>query len=135
MIALTHPKSARAEIRSPKADARAKAESEPCSDRKGCAHVHRARPLRLRVSASFGLRIRASALARRSGWLPFLAAAAEKSPNSACLECHSDKTLTTTNAAGKEVSLFVDEAKLMASVHKIQRLRQLSHRHHGEASR
>ena len=38
--------------------------------------------------------------------------------NSACLECHSDKTLTTTNAAGKEVSLFVDEAKLAASVHK-----------------
>jgi formate dehydrogenase gamma subunit len=38
--------------------------------------------------------------------------------NSACLECHADKTLTTTNAAGKEVSLFVDLAKLAASIHK-----------------
>jgi formate dehydrogenase gamma subunit len=38
--------------------------------------------------------------------------------NSACLECHSDKTLTKTNAAGKEVSLFVDVARLAASVHK-----------------
>jgi len=45
------------------------------------------------------------------------ALAADKSPNSACLECHSDKTLTKTNAAGKEVSLFVDQAKLTASVH------------------
>jgi formate dehydrogenase gamma subunit len=38
--------------------------------------------------------------------------------NSVCLECHSDKTLTKTNATGKEVSLFVDEAKLAASIHK-----------------
>ena len=44
--------------------------------------------------------------------------AADKSPNSACLECHSDKTLTKTNAAGKEVSLFVDEARLKATVHR-----------------
>src|ERR1035438_3790117 len=44
--------------------------------------------------------------------------AADKSPNSACLECHSDKTLTKTNAAGKEVSLFVDEARLKATVHQ-----------------
>ena len=43
---------------------------------------------------------------------------AEEIKNSACLECHGDKTLTTTNAAGKEVSLFVDEAKLAASIHK-----------------
>ncbi|HEY5480393.1 MAG TPA: hypothetical protein VIL39_02845, partial [Verrucomicrobiae bacterium] len=49
------------------------------------------------------------------GLLPALAA--DKSPNSACLECHSDKTLTKTNAAGKEVSLFIDEAKLKASIH------------------
>jgi formate dehydrogenase gamma subunit len=46
------------------------------------------------------------------------AAAADEIKNSACLECHSDKTLTKTNAAGKEVSLFVDEAKLAASAHK-----------------
>ena len=43
--------------------------------------------------------------------------AADKSPNSACLECHSDKTLTKTNAAGKEVSLFVDEATLKTTIH------------------
>jgi formate dehydrogenase gamma subunit len=46
------------------------------------------------------------------------AAAAEPIKNSACLECHADKTLTKTNAAGKEISLFVDIAKLAASVHK-----------------
>jgi len=46
------------------------------------------------------------------------ASAAEPIKNSACLECHADKTLTKTNAAGKEVSLFVDVAKLAASVHK-----------------
>src|SRR5678815_3934993 len=42
---------------------------------------------------------------------------AEKSPNSSCLECHSDTTLSKTNAAHKEVSLFVDEVKFVASVH------------------
>src|SRR6185295_6211194 len=35
-----------------------------------------------------------------------------------CLECHSDKTLSKTNAAGKEVLLFVDPAKLAGSAHK-----------------
>ena len=44
--------------------------------------------------------------------------AAEPIKNSACLDCHADKTLTKTNAAGKAVSLFVDVAKLAASVHK-----------------
>ena len=44
------------------------------------------------------------------GWFA-AAAAAEKNPNSDCFDCHSDKTLTKTNAAGKEVSLFVDEAR------------------------
>ncbi len=44
--------------------------------------------------------------------------AAEEIKNSACLECHSDKTLYKTNAAGKAISLFVDEAKVAASVHK-----------------
>lgn len=46
------------------------------------------------------------------------ASAAEPIKNSACLDCHADKTLTKTNAVGKEVSLFVDIAKLAASVHK-----------------
>jgi len=38
--------------------------------------------------------------------------------DSDCLECHSDKTLTKTNALGKEISLYVDPAKLTASAHK-----------------
>jgi cytochrome b subunit of formate dehydrogenase len=38
--------------------------------------------------------------------------------NKDCLECHNDKDLTKTNAAGKSISLFVDAAKLSASVHK-----------------
>ena len=44
--------------------------------------------------------------------------AAEAIKNSACLDCHSDQTLSKTNAAGKEISLFVDLAKLAGSVHK-----------------
>lgn len=46
----------------------------------------------------------------------FTAAAGLK--DSDCLDCHADKTLTKTNAAGKEISLFVDVAKLHASAHK-----------------
>ncbi len=34
------------------------------------------------------------------------------------MDCHSDKTLFKTNSAGKGISMFVDEAKLQASVHK-----------------
>jgi len=49
-------------------------------------------------------------------WLPLCAAAALK--DSDCLECHSDKSLTKTNASGKELSLFVDAAKLTASAHR-----------------
>jgi len=49
-------------------------------------------------------------------WLPLAATAALK--DSDCLECHNDKTLTKTNASGKEISLFVDAAKLGASAHK-----------------
>jgi formate dehydrogenase gamma subunit len=47
-----------------------------------------------------------------------LAWSADEIKNSACLECHSDKTLYRTNSAGKGISMFVDEAKLAASVHK-----------------
>jgi len=52
-------------------------------------------------------------------WLlaPGPAMAAKPLSNSDCLDCHSDKTLTTTNAAGREISLFVDAARLLASVH------------------
>ena len=49
--------------------------------------------------------------------LPGLAMAAKPLSNSDCLDCHSDKTLTTTNAAGHELSLFVDAARMMATVH------------------
>jgi formate dehydrogenase gamma subunit len=38
--------------------------------------------------------------------------------DSGCLDCHSDKTLVMTNAAGIAKSLFVDAAMLSASVHK-----------------
>ena len=51
-------------------------------------------------------------------WLGAVWAPAASGPNSGCLECHGDKSLTTTNAAGKEVSLFVDEAKLARTIHK-----------------
>ena len=51
------------------------------------------------------------------GWVPVLFGA-DANPNSACLECHGDKTLTKTNAAGKEISLFVDVAKFASTVHQ-----------------
>jgi formate dehydrogenase gamma subunit len=38
--------------------------------------------------------------------------------DSDCLDCHGDKTLTTTNAAGQKISIFVDQARLAGSVHK-----------------
>src|ERR1035437_6795734 len=37
--------------------------------------------------------------------------------NSDCFVCHSDLTLSKTNAAGKTVSLFIDEQKYAASIH------------------
>jgi cytochrome b subunit of formate dehydrogenase len=37
--------------------------------------------------------------------------------NADCLACHSDQTLTKTNAAGKAVVLFVDEEKFSHSIH------------------
>src|ERR1051325_828840 len=48
--------------------------------------------------------------------LQFPAAAGLK--DSDCLECHADRTLTKTNAAGKEISLFADVTKFAASAHK-----------------
>ncbi len=38
--------------------------------------------------------------------------------NSDCLECHSDKTLTSTNAAGVVKQLFVEPAVLAGSAHR-----------------
>ena len=38
--------------------------------------------------------------------------------DSDCLDCHGIETLSKTNAAGREISLFVDSAKLAASVHR-----------------
>jgi cytochrome b subunit of formate dehydrogenase len=43
---------------------------------------------------------------------------AEDIKNSDCLLCHEDKTLTQTNANGTVKFLFIDAAKLAASVHK-----------------
>jgi formate dehydrogenase gamma subunit len=51
-------------------------------------------------------------------FLALTASARDEIKNDTCLECHGDKTLTKTNAAGKAVSLYVDLAKLAASVHK-----------------
>lgn len=42
----------------------------------------------------------------------------EEIKNSACMDCHADKTLYRTNSAGKGISVFVDETKLAASVHR-----------------
>ncbi len=43
--------------------------------------------------------------------------AADPPSNADCLECHSDNTLTKTNAAGQEVSLFLDAEQYAKSVH------------------
>src|SRR5262245_61341072 len=47
-----------------------------------------------------------------------LVCGADEIKDSACMECHGDKTLTKKNAAGKEVSLFVDHTRLAASTHR-----------------
>jgi cytochrome b subunit of formate dehydrogenase len=44
--------------------------------------------------------------------------AADSNPNSGCLDCHSDKTLSKTNSLGKEISLFVDPARFAGTVHQ-----------------
>jgi formate dehydrogenase gamma subunit len=52
-----------------------------------------------------------------AGWsVPASAAPAIK--DSACMDCHADKELFKTNSSGKAISLYVDEAKLRASIHK-----------------
>ncbi|MBL9134876.1 MAG: cytochrome b/b6 domain-containing protein [Verrucomicrobiales bacterium] len=45
------------------------------------------------------------------------AEAEEWVPNDKCLECHGQNDLTKTNAAGRTISLFVDEAVMKGSVH------------------
>ena len=45
-----------------------------------------------------------------AGLLGATALRAAEIKNSDCLECHGDKTLTATNAAGVVRSLFVDAA-------------------------
>ena len=45
------------------------------------------------------------------------ASAATELTDRFCLDCHADKTLTKTTASGKEVSVFVDKARLASSVH------------------
>src|SRR5438046_2097644 len=46
--------------------------------------------------------------------------AAEAIDNATCLQCHEFKDLTRTNAAGRVIPLYVDAARLAASVHKGQ---------------
>jgi len=65
----------------------------------------------------YAVAVAAATFVALCGAMPALSADAEIK-NSDCLDCHSDKTLSKTNANGKEISLFVDEAKLAASVHK-----------------
>jgi formate dehydrogenase gamma subunit len=50
--------------------------------------------------------------------LPHVSGAEEGIPDETCMECHSDKNLTKKLEDSTEVSLFVDEKKLKASVHK-----------------
>src|SRR5512143_4152044 len=74
--------------------------------------------------AHYGMRIEGKAVPLRPVWLigsvlilsARLAAAAVKDGD--CLDCHSDKTLSKKNSAGREVSLFVDKVQLAASVHQ-----------------
>jgi cytochrome b subunit of formate dehydrogenase len=49
--------------------------------------------------------------------LSWLSPRAEAIDNTECFACHSDKELVKTNAAGKAVSLFVDEEKFSHSIH------------------
>lgn len=56
-------------------------------------------------------------------WIALFAATSglaisEEIKDGACLDCHSDNTLAKTNATGREISLFVDVAKLAASAHR-----------------
>jgi formate dehydrogenase gamma subunit len=48
----------------------------------------------------------------------FATSAAQVLKDSDCLDCHDDKTLSKTGANGKKISLFVDKARLAASVHR-----------------
>ena len=59
-----------------------------------------------------------AAAALLAAWAGTAAPAPKAPSNSDCLECHGDKTLSKTNAAGKAVSLFVDAARYTNSVHR-----------------
>ncbi len=52
-----------------------------------------------------------------AGILGTAALSAAEIKNSDCLECHSDKTLTSTNAAGVVRSLYTDAAVVLGSAH------------------
>src|SRR5208282_3659397 len=69
------------------------------------------------LSMGMGKRMAEIALIGLCLVLPIGAMAAPAMRDSDCLDCHADNTLTLTNAAGREISLFVDKAKLAASVH------------------
>ncbi len=52
------------------------------------------------------------------GLLGLSVVAADEIKNSDCLECHSDKTLTATNAAGVVRSIYMDASILAGSAHQ-----------------
>ncbi|MGA3267677.1 MAG: cytochrome b/b6 domain-containing protein [Verrucomicrobiota bacterium] len=64
-------------------------------------------------AGKFGAALLAAALALSS----VRGAPASPPSNSDCLDCHGIESLSKTNAAGRQVSLFVDQARLAKSVH------------------
>lgn len=54
-------------------------------------------------------------------WAGVAAFGAQPLPDKHCLDCHEDKELTKTNETGRVISLYVDAARLAASVHGTNR--------------
>jgi cytochrome b subunit of formate dehydrogenase len=68
------------------------------------------------LSKCFGRRLGVSVLvAVLLSLLP--TGAADKPAKEDCMDCHNDKTLFKTNAAGVAISMFVDQARFSKSVH------------------
>jgi hypothetical protein len=42
---------------------------------------------------------------------------ADRIPDADCLQCHGDSELSKTNAEGRTISLFVDEARFRVCTH------------------
>lgn len=61
--------------------------------------------------------IRLGALALSLGLASIAALGAAALPDSHCMDCHADESLTKEDPSGREISMFVDLAKLRASAH------------------